>query len=358
MKSLAKLLLLMTLGGIVILSVITMVFLVRGGAFYKNQPVSPGSCKNIELADGSAEDIQTDRLSKIAYLSVLDRRAIGGGKRQTGTILYLDLNLETPVPQPALASQPDDFHPHGLSLFTNDAGQTSLFVLNHASDGEKVELFRKQSDDFVFRHIRTYSSPLLTEPNDIVAINESSFYVANDSGASNPLERAAEMLLAVGLSPLVYFDGTSFSTAADDLKSAGGINVNQARTKLFVGETLGKAIKIYGLNADGTLSGKPKTIALAGGIDNIDVDDNGVLWIANHTNTLSLIKHFTDAASPSPTQIQTISFDNSDDVKIATVYEEDGTTFSAGSVVNKVGDQILMGSITEKRVRMCQMPGE
>ncbi|MEQ9444942.1 MAG: SMP-30/gluconolactonase/LRE family protein [Rhodospirillaceae bacterium] len=358
MKSVVRLLLFIFLAVIVFLGAVTMTFLIRGGAFYETQAIAPGSCKNIALTDGSAEDIQTDRLSKTAYLSVLDRRAIGGGKRLTGTILSLDLNAETPVPQPALTSQPDDFHPHGLSLFTNDSGQTSLFVLNHAQDGEKVELFIKQNDDTAFEHIRTYSSPLLIEPNDIVAITESSFYVANDSGASNPLERAAEMLLAIGLSPLVYFDGTTFSTPADDLKSAGGINVNQERTKLFVGETLGKSIKVYDLNADGALYGDPKTIALKGGVDNIDIDENGVLWIANHTNTLSLIKHFTDAASPAPTQIQTITFDAEDEADITTVYEEDGTTFSAGSVANKVEDRILMGSITEKRVRICQMQGE
>ncbi len=357
MKSVVKFLLFMTLGIIVTLGAVASLFLVRGGVFYKNEAVSPGACKNIALSGGSAEDIQTNRLSKIAYLSVLDRRAIGSGKHLTGTVLSLDLGADNPVPQPALTSQPDDFRPHGLSLFTNVSGRTSLFVLNHAEDGEKIELFIKDGDDPAFEHIRTFSSPLLIEPNDIVAISESSFYVANDSGASNALERAAEMLLAIGLSPLVYFDGTTFSIPADDLKSAGGINVNQERTKLFVGETLGKSIKVYDLNTDGAVYGEPETISLAGGVDNIDVDANGVLWIANHTNTLSLIKHFTDASSPSPTQIQTITFNADDQVKITTVYEEDGTTFSAGSVANRVGDQILMGSITERRVRICQMQG-
>jgi arylesterase / paraoxonase len=329
-------------------------FLIRGGAFRSVVAVSPGACEIVEIGSGSAEDIQIDRVNQIALMSVLDRRGIVVGRQVKGTVLALPLNSIGSKPEIALANQPDDFRPHGLSLFTDENGTQTLLVINHSTTlGERIELFEKKIGQTLFEHRETISSPLLVEPNDIVAISARRFYIANDSGASNGLERAAEMLLAIGLSPIIYFDGVEFSVPADDLRSSGGINVNKEKTEIYVGETSGKAIRIYGLNPDGTLAALKNTISLQSGVDNIDVDVDGNLWIANHTNTLALVKHFGDATSPAPTQIQRIRLSSDEAPQIDTIYEQNGDVFSAGSVGTLFNNQLLIGSITEPNVLRC-----
>lgn len=336
--------------------IVTM-FLVRGGAFTEVASVSPGQCEAIAVPGGSAEDIQPDRQNNLALLSVMDRRAIVENRPTDGTIAKLDLNTGLFSIEPALASQPEPFQPHGISLFTAPDGTQTLFVINHAfGAGEFIEVFEKTAEQDLFEHLESLTSPLLIEPNDLVAVGNRQLYVANDSGASNGLESMAEMVFAAGLSPLTYYNGSTFEIVVDDLKSSGGINVNLKTSKLYVGETMGEAIRVFDLNDDRSLGQEKDTIPLSSGVDNLDLDVDGNIWIANHINTVSLVRHFADATFPAPTQVQRISF-NADQPRIDTIYEQDGSAHPAGSVAVRYDDTFLIGSITEKQILYCQMEG-
>jgi arylesterase/paraoxonase len=340
-----------------LLAVATASFLIRGGAFRAVETVSLRACEAIEIPLGSAEDIQIDHEGGVALLSVLDRRrSIEEGKSVKGTILSISLATAASTPVPALSSQPKDFRPHGLSLFTDQNGLKTLVVINHAVTGELIEVFRKGQSDELFKHVHTLTSPLLVAPNDLVAVDSEKFYVANDSGAENGIEKVAEMIFAVGLSPLVYFNGRQFDTVADDLKSSGGINVSQDGTELYVGQTAGESIRIYSLNTDKSIGDLKDTIKVGSGVDNIDIATDGALWIANHTNTLALVKHFGNAASLAPTQIQKLTYHSTGkEYRLETVFENDGSLISAGSVGTRYKDAILIGSITERKLLKCSV---
>lgn len=355
MKRVLKLLALMVGLVLLVIAGITATFLIRGGAFSEVAQISPGQCQTIGIPGGSAEDIQPDRPNNLALMSVLDRRAIVENRATDGTVTRLNLTNDAFTIEPALASQPGKFQPHGISLFTAPNGTQTLFVINHAfGDGEFIEVFEKTSEQSLFDHIDSLTSPLLIEPNDLVAVGNRQFYVANDSGATNSLERMAEMVFAAGLSPLVYYDGVTFQTVANNLKSSGGITVNLAKSELYVGETMGEAIRVFKLAADHSVQREIETIPLNSGVDNLDLDSNGNIWIANHINTVSLVRHFSDATFPAPTQVQRISF-ASGAPQIETLYEKNGSEHSAGSVAVKFDDKLLVGSITEKQILYCQL---
>jgi len=332
-------------------------FLVRGGAFRNVETISPGACETIDIPLGSAEDIQIDREYGVALLSVLDRRrSITDGKSVKGTILSLSLDPAASSLVPALSSQPEDFRPHGLSLHTSKNGLRTLVVINHATAGELIEIFERDRDEALFRHVDTLTSPLLMDPNDLVAVDSRKFYVANDSGAENGLEKAAEMLFAAGLSPLLYFNGTTFDTVVDNLKSSGGINVSLDGTELYVGETAGESIRVYALGTDKSIGDIKQTIDVGSGVDNIDIASDGALWIANHTNTLALVKHFGDAESLAPTQIQRLSkVSQGKNYRLKTILENDGSLISAGSVGARYKNEIVIGSITERKLLKCSI---
>lgn len=329
-------------------------FLLRGGAFNEASSIAPGECTPLLLDLGSAEDIEPDYDVHEVLLSVIDRRGIVQGRPVTGNVLRMSLAGQEPVIGPALEQIPDSFRPHGMSLVVNPDGSRTLFVINHASPlGEAIEVFEKLPGQDLFTHIDSLSDETLVEPNDIVGLGRRQFYVANDSGASNGLEQAAEMLFAVGLSPLTWFDGKSFTIPVDDLKSSGGINVNLSTRQLYVGETMGKSIRVYDLDEAGKVSGLHSMIALDTAPDNISVAPDGTIWVANHMNTLALVRHFTDASSIAPTQVQTIKAAGDSWGEARTIYENAGDAISAGSVAVPLRDKLVIGSITDPKILVC-----
>ncbi|MDG2243863.1 MAG: hypothetical protein P8L66_10255 [Rhodospirillaceae bacterium] len=355
MKNLLKAVAIFLGAALLLVAIVVMSFMIRGGAFEEVVSISPGACRPIEIQEGSAEDLQIDRKSGTAFLSVLDRRGIVEGQSVKGSILALPLNSQKVKLSNALYSQPQDFRPHGLSIFVADNGTETLIVINHALAGERIEIFEKQESQQLFSHVETITSPLLREPNDLVAVGPRQFYVANDSGATNGLEKAAEMIFGWGMSPLFYFDGSGLGVVDTGLKSSGGINVSPSYTELYVGETVGESIRVYRLERDRSLGEHADTINLQAGVDNIDIALNGDLWIANHTNTLALVQHFVNSDSPAPTQIQRLQILEDSGARITTIYENDGTEFSAGSVGAKYGNEFLIGSITERKLLRCQI---
>jgi arylesterase/paraoxonase len=332
------------------------IFLVRGGAFDPVVESLPAQCQQVSIEAGSAEDIAVDRNTGMAYLSVLNRRGLVNGLNVKGTILQLDLNNIEEVSKSALSTTPDGFRPHGISLLHLASGAQRLFVINHAyGEQEKIEIFERPAAEGLFTHVETLSDPLLTHPNDIAAVGPRQFYIANDSGATNAMERAGEMLFAVGLSPLVYFNGNRFSVEENNLRSSGGIFADLQRSKLYVGETMGESIRVYDLKTDRSIDAMASQISLDGAVDNIDVDTAGNLWIANHINTLALVQHFGNEDAPAPSQVQRVSLVGSSDPVIETILETEGVPFSAASVGVPYGNRVILGSITEPKVLICAL---
>ena len=87
-----------------------------GGMFHSFTAGFPGTCTEMPLA-GSSGHVQVDGRRGIAYLSVLDRASLARSEPVSGTIMLVDPNVPEPAARAAMASDPPDFRPHGLSLF-------------------------------------------------------------------------------------------------------------------------------------------------------------------------------------------------------------------------------------------------
>ncbi|MCP4001970.1 MAG: hypothetical protein GY727_13760 [Gammaproteobacteria bacterium] len=306
-----------------------------------------GSCSEIPL-DGSAEDIQIDRARGLAYLSIFDRMATAKGNvAEPGTIARLDLNTNPPEVTSALNNGPS-LHPHGLSLFTEEKGQRHLFVINHPDDRSTGKDAIEHYVEFtpgVYNHMETYKSPLITRANDMVAVGPQQFYVAQDVDRSS----------GETLTELIYFDGENFSVVADDIQSGGGINVSADNSTLYIAETNGKAVRVAKRNQiDGSIE-TIRSINLGTSPDNIDVAEDGSLWIGAHSNVVALAMHFIMGAN-APSQILRVDV-TAEEPAIEEVYLNAGGQISAGSGGATLGQQLLIGSITAKKVLVCEMEG-
>ncbi len=336
----------------ILLGSLTLVLIVcAGGAIFLYAAVNKsidehfaGTCTELALP-GSSEDTQIDRQRGFAYLSVLDRAATAAGnKADPGTVMRIDLNAEHPQAVNALVNPPEQFHPHGLSLFIDDAGQRHLMIINHPEhrgvDEERIERFVEQAPG-QFYHAETFHSPLITRPNDLVVVGSRAFYVAQDTGQGTGITETL----------LVYFDGEDYTVVADDILSGGGINVSADRGTLYIAETNGKRIRVAELDADGGIA-STSYIELASSPDNIDVAADGALWVGAHSNLAALVMHFiigTDA----PTQILRIDMVGSKP-EVDEIYLNDGTQITSGSGGATLGNTLLIGSITDRKILICE----
>ena len=304
-----------------------------------------GYCTDLPL-DGSGEDIQIDRERKLAYVSQLDRLGVAqGNKIDPGMIMRVDLNMSPPSVAPALADGPE-LRPHGISLFVEPDGQRTLFLINHPEDREngeeRIERYLETSPG-VYAHQETFKSGLITRANDMVAVGPRQFYVAQD------VDRGSGQTMT----DLVYFDGENYSVVADDIQSGGGINVSADLTTLYISETGGKGIRVVERNLqDGGIE-TIETIALGTSPDNIDVAADGSLWVGAHSNVVALAMHFI-AGSKAPSQILRVERLGSETL-IDEIYLNGGEQISAGSGGATLDDQLLIGSITARKILVCEM---
>jgi arylesterase/paraoxonase len=309
----------------------------------QDDPHFAGQCEILEL-DASSEDIQIDRQRGFAYLSMIDRRALARGEPAQGSIGRLDLNAESREVEPALIDPPGHFRPHGLSLYIDDSGQRSMVVINHPLDRETgqdlVELF-SESEPGRFRHVETFTVPMIRNGNDLVAVGPRQFYVAQDNGASRD----------GSLTELVYVDNGMATAVADDIDSGGGINVSADGSTLYVAETNGQVVRVLSRNtADGSVT-TTRRIEIGTAPDNIDVGEDGSLWVGAHSSLLALVLHFIFGAD-APSQILQIKLDG--DPTVEEIYLNRGDEISASSVGVTYGKKLLVGSITEPKILICE----
>lgn len=334
----------------------TLWLLGRGGAFRDITPHFAGSCEALPL-EGSGEDILVDRERGIAYLSLLDRRSLVQGKDVQGTVARIDLNSRPFTAVNALVTKPAAFRPHGMSLYIGPDGQRRLFVINHGQkrgvDPEAVEIFAEGAPG-EYVHAQTIRGPQLYSPNDLVAVGPRQFYVANDKALGGGLAAGLQQA-GIGASPLAYFDGPTGRYVLEDVASGGGINASADRRTLYVAETAGKRLRVLDRNEAGDVTERMR-IAMDTSPDNVDVAADGSLWVTGHANTLALIRHFI-SGSPAPTQVWRVALGQAQADSIEEIYLDDGTQMSAGSVGATWHNLLLIGSITERKIQVCERSG-
>jgi arylesterase/paraoxonase len=328
----------------------------RGGVFRTLEPGFAGVCETLPL-DASAEDMTVDRERGLLYLSYLDRQSLvkQTGENVQGTIMRVDLTRRPWTVSEALLDKPAHLRTHGLSLYIDPAGKRSLFVINHplkrGTDPERVEVFDEVSPG-EFRHRATFESPLFNSPNDLVAIGPTRFYVANDKVTGGGLAAALQQF-GIGGSPLVYFDGQTARVVADNIASGGGINAASDGNTLYVAETAAQRLRVFKRNpAEGSVE-ETGRISLPTSPDNVDTAVDDSLTVAGHANTLKLIQHFING-SPAPSQVLRVIPDNGDEPAVDPLYLNLGEEISAGSVGVTYGNTLVIGSITDRKILICE----
>lgn len=324
-----------------------------GGVFRAIEPAFAGVCRTIALG-GSGEDIQVDRRRGIAYLSLLNRDSVRRGEQVLGTVVLLDLNLPEPSPRAAMAYDPDAFRPHGMSLLTAASQPARLFVVSNRPDGTHTVEIAEEGSSGGFFPKETIRNAAFVRPNAIAATGERQFYLTNDTVELDTWGLARQSLFRAGHSTLVYFDGDKARIEVSDLNDPAGLALSPDASRLYVAETLAQQLRVYRRDVRTGALTLEETLDLDSAPDNLNIDDDGVVWIAARPKLLSLAAHLHDPRKRSPTQVLRFDPRSPKDARLTEIYMDDGLEISAGSAAAPWRTEFLIGAPFDQKVLFCK----
>jgi len=336
-------------GGLIALLALVAKSFVNSGAL---QPIISTSGHNCSLVgDFPGPEDLTLLKSGSLLVSWADRRHpnMPGGL----STVALDDGSNFHVSSVTLIGFPDDrlplFSPHGISLFVNAFSEFS-FVINH--NGKRyhtIEVFEVVTDE-MFRYLRTVRDPGLLSPNDLWALSPTQFYWTNDHFSSNHFAQIVTDLLGVPTGSVYYFNGQKGVPVATRLSFANGIAVSNGL--LHVAEATGRRMTSYTMQASGEIS--PTSVAVFDRApDNIEIDENGTLWLACHANTILFLGHASNPSVLSPSQVITVQF-SAHGSETVEVLMNDGSIISAASTARPWKDFLIVGQVFERGIIACR----
>lgn len=321
--------------------------LVRGGALRTIEPRPLAGCERIEGVVG-AEDVTVNRDRGWAYVSSFDRRAAMREEKPRGRIYRL--SIATSSVTEMKDDLPGGFSPHGLSLFVDPRGAETLMVVDHEG-GHAIRIFDVVGERLVLR--RTVQGELLVSPNDVHAVDADRFYATNDHGFGLGPMRLAEDLLPLSRGTVVAFDGDGLEVAFAGTNYANGVQSSADGRRLFVSESVGQRLLV--LSRQGMALRLERALDLGTGLDNIERDEQGRLWIGAHPKLLAFMGHAEDPASSSPSQVLRVTLVDGAPT-IEEVYLDDGAQLSGGAVAAVSEDRMLLGPVFAPYMLSCPRP--
>ena len=343
--------------------------MVSAGVFRTIEPHFDGQCTRVDGVVG-AEDITVDPETGMAYISAMDRRTlISTGEHKGGIYIYRPGSFAKPIKFETDLSQP--FHPHGIDLWkaSDTDGSNALdriFVVTHpiapGAAGEapiaisQIDIFEIDGDKLV--HVRAVNSVEPISLNDVAAAGPDSFYASIDKGSVTPLGQTLELYARLARAGVMYGRGELMSRVADDMVYANGVQVSNDGKTLYVAETTGKRLSSFNISPiDGRLSPAAE-IDINSGLDNIEIDADGDLWVVGHPKTFDFLAHAGDAANRSPSQVFKVRWENGA-LTADEIYLNDGDPISGASVAARasspLGERLLIGSVFEPFILDCSL---
>jgi arylesterase/paraoxonase len=294
-----------------------------------------------EIPVKGAEDFTISYEDRFMIISQDDRAGRRDGSASQGHLYYLSLDSGDFKPKKLTADYELLFYPHGISLLKLDSAHYQILVVNHAR-GQTIEKFELFGDSLVY--MATFKDESMISPNDVIALDKESFYFTNDHGYTSYWGRLAENYLGLSVSNVIFYDG-KYKKVASGISYANGINISKDRKQVLVASPRSFKLKYYDILEDGGLA-HDRDLSVNTGIDNIELDENGDLWMGAHPNLLGFAAYAAGKKEIAPSEV--IKVTNGEVVE--SLYENDGVFVSASSVAAPYKDLLFIGTVMDDRL--------
>jgi len=218
-----------------------------------------------------------------------------------------------------------------------------LYYTNEGHSIEVFELYHRK-----LNHIKTLRHASMISPNDLVMLDENRFYFTNDHSYTKGLGKLLEEYGGLSISNVVYFDGVDYKEVAKGIAYANGINFDPNRNLLFVASPRKFLVKVYQVKPDYSLT-FIEDIACGTGVDNIEFDNKGNLWIGAHPSLLRFDAYAKGNKATAPSEVIKINYRDTGDYNIEQIYVEDGKEMSGASVATAFGNLVFTGNVMDDK---------
>lgn len=341
-------------GLVIILTGAAIFYLNELNFFSSYEELSQTGCQPV-LGLAGVEDIAPDTGRGIAFLSSMDRQAKAAGGEEPVRGKILAFNPEDPLDSASwkdrTGGMPAAFEPLGISYY-EDGGLRRLFVINEADASVLLYDINDKGDLTLLKTLTDYR---LTSPNSIVATGPVSFYVANDAAAGrNSLKGRFDFLTRSGTGLILYYDGLSWSNAAEGLRFPAGLAVSEDGTALFASELSAKAIALFDRDPETGILTRHGSYPLGAFPDNLYYRDG--LWIGAHLKPLSLMRAAKKEDVTAPSTIFRLKGNRHTGFREDQPFADSGAVLSGASVAVPLEDKLLVGSLSDSKILICDRP--
>jgi len=305
------------------------------------------------------EDIAIDRNKKIAFISSLDRRSVMSQSSATslrGSIQSLDLTSIQPGAairyKDVTPEMPKQFRPLGLSLYTATDGSQRLFVINQAGKNtQSVEIFRIASGALVYEK-SVDLGPEVIFANDVLATGPDSFYVT-DGATAGTVSWFLNFSLQRKRSKVFYFDGNKLAAAASNFVMANGIAMSKSGEQVYVLDTFARSLRFFKRNTKSGMLADNGFLFIGSGLDNIDINEDGSLWMAAHPKLIDFAMYSAGWRATSSSQVINAVPGEKSGGEVRTVFLDLGEKLSGSSVAVAYDNTFLIGSAMLNKLAVC-----
>lgn len=336
---------------LVIFSLVVVFFVLqtfyRAGQFRSIERQFDGQVIRIYDNAPGPEDIQVDRTTSKLFISAAERRS---DDDSDNGIYVLDLSTDD-EPYKLEIDFIEEFNPHGISLLRLDS-TLYLYAINHNSKGDFIEQFIVDNNGL--SHMNTISGEGLCCPNDLVVLDIDRIYISNDHGQKEGFGRTMEEYLRIPKSSIFYYDGNETRKVAKPFHYANGINVSPDNKKLYLAETTGNAITTFEIQENGDLA-MLGSFDAGTGVDNIDIDLEGNLWIGAHPKLLDYVSHSKDPANISPSQVLKFTPISDYEFEVELIYQDEGQELSGSSAALIYNNELFIGVVHNRSILRAKL---
>jgi len=306
------------------------------------------------------EDIVINAKTRMAFISSLDRRQVNARSADStslrGSIRTLDLSSIQPGGAIRFADvtpdMPKQFQPLGLSLYTGEDGITRLFVVNQAGkNSQSVEIFIITPKGLAYEKSVDLGANV-EFANDVLAVGPDRFYVT-DSADTGVISRFLNFSLQRQRSKVFYFDGNKLAPAATDFVMANGIAMSKNGEQVYVLDTFARSLRFFKRDPSTDALKDNGMLFIGTGVDNIDVADDGSLWIAAHPKLIDFALYRAGLKDVSSSQVIHAVPASKGGGEARTLYLDLGKNISGSSVAVAYDNTFIIGSAMDNKLAIC-----
>lgn len=315
------------------------------GVFRKIENTFDGTTVKVISLPGD-EDITISYDDSFAIVSSTHRLVYPPTTNEEGNLYLIELksgNFNTKVLKSNIQGS---FAPHGISM-KKTGDYYTIMAVNGKLGTPSIEVFHLLGEDSLV-WIKSMSSPMMKCPNDVRIIDENKFYFTNDHYFPAGIMRKTEEFLGLAISGVVYYNGETYLDATDGIAYANGVNWDEKRKLVYVAASRDFLVKVYNINEDGTLN-FVENIPVGTGVDNVELDNEGNIWVGGHPNLLKLGSYEKHSVEYAPSELLKVTYKAKGDYSIEHVFLSDGVTMSASTVASVFGPYILAGNLMDSK---------